>query len=393
MSRWQQLGDRRQAGLGLAMLGRVNFFIGGETHEAEDCLLEAIRLLEPDGPSRELVRAHVWTLPLRYASGRATEGRAEATQAIRIDEALGGTVFRAQLDTSLGVMEAMGGDPSGADRVRAALASAEESGDVEAIARAHLNLVLSLYELSDNAEGIAAADAGRQAIRRFGTAAFGWAIAGTQAEMHVQLGAFKDAIDLATFVLSSDRARIIPAAIVWAGSAAARALLRLGRMEEAARTLEDVLAPARELGGTSFLARLLAVDAELQEAKGDLSAAREKASELLGVLVGSTAVCEQVRCLPLVARVLGQEAHDSLRARLPVESIPAAFRPRYREADGLITKDARALAEASQLYATLRLPYDEARSRMLAGDADGCSAVLQTLDAPLPEHWRPVWGS
>jgi len=27
---------------------------------------------------------------------------------------------------------------------------------------------------------------------------------------------------------------------------------------------------------------------------------------------------------------------------------------------------------------------------MLAGDADGCSAVLLTLDAPLPEHWRPV---
>src|SRR5262249_49443739 len=157
--------------------------------EAEECLLEAIRLLEPDGPSRELVRAHVWTLPLRYAAGRTTEGRAEATQAIQIDEALGGTVFRAQLDTSLGVMEAMSGDPSGAGRVGTALASAEESGEVEAIARAHLNLVLSLYELSEYAQGIAAADAGRQAVRRFGTGTFGWAIAGTQAEMHVQLGA------------------------------------------------------------------------------------------------------------------------------------------------------------------------------------------------------------
>ena len=115
------------------------------------------------------------------------------------------------------MLEAISGIPSGAKRVREALGAAEESGDVEAIARAHLNLMLSYYELSRNEDGVAAAEAGRQAMRRYGTMAYAWTIAGTQAEMQVQLGRFQDAIDLTGFVLSGDGGRVSPAAVVWAG--------------------------------------------------------------------------------------------------------------------------------------------------------------------------------
>src|SRR5262249_26204692 len=162
----------------------------------------------------------------------------------------GGTEYRVQLDTSLGVLEAMSGQDAGVERVRSALQAAQETADVEAIARAHLNLMLSLYELSRNEEGVSEAEAGRQAMSRFGTMACAWAMAGTEAEMQVQLGRFQDAIDLAGFVLAGDRGRVSPSAVVWAGAARTRALLRLGRLEEAQGVLDEVLGPARMMGGT-----------------------------------------------------------------------------------------------------------------------------------------------
>ncbi len=377
--RWRTLGDRRQAGLSLAMLGRVYFFLAGESHVAEESLREAILLLEPDGPSRELVRAHVWNLPLQYAAGRAREGREEARRAMAVDEALGGTEYRVQLEISLGGLEAMSGDPGGVERIRTAITSVEESGDVEAIARAHLNLSLSLFDLSDNDEGVVAADSGRQALRRFGTPSYEWALAGKQAEMLVELGRFDEAIELAGEVLSAHTRDVISPAIVWAGSAIVRGLLRVGRLAEAERELVEVLEPARRLGGTAFLVRVLTAAAELQESRGNLVAARQAALEVVNLLDDCSATCAQVRALPQVARLLGAKPAARLLTQISSEPGRPSFEPRLLEARGVIKRDSSTLLKAAEQYGVLRLPYDEARCRLYGGDAEGCAAVLHHL--------------
>jgi class 3 adenylate cyclase/tetratricopeptide (TPR) repeat protein len=385
-TRWQTLADPHQAGLSLAMLGRVEFFLAGDSHEAQECLREAILLLEPDGPSRELIRAHVWNLPLQYTAGHAREGGEQARQALAVDEALGGTEYRVQLEISLGGLEAMSGDPSGIERIRKALTSAEESGDVDAIARAHLNLVLSLSDLSSNQEGIVAADAGRRALRRFGTPSYEWLLAGKQAEMLVELGRFEDAIELAGEVLSTRREDVVSPAIVWAGSAKVLALLRLGRTEEAQHELDDVLDPARCLGGTAFLVPVLSAAAELHESAGDLAAARQAADEVATLLINCSATCAQVRALPLVARLLGAETTARLLEQIGPERDQPSFKPRLLEAQGVVENDPSALLMAAKQYGALLLPYDEARCRLYGKDADGSAAVLRDLglkDGPL----------
>src|SRR5439155_9229809 len=89
-----------------------------------------------------------------------------------IAERLGLDGARANLLTSLGLSEVLTCQPAGIPRIQDALALAIESGEVEAVGRAWLNLVLGYREAGDFDAGLAAAEQGMKATRDMGAPSF-----------------------------------------------------------------------------------------------------------------------------------------------------------------------------------------------------------------------------
>ncbi|CAN5326878.1 adenylate/guanylate cyclase domain-containing protein [soil metagenome] len=387
---WRAIGNKHQAGAALAMLGRVYFF-SGESERGVEALRQAIDLLEPEGPSPELVRALTWTAIFNMISGRIEEGTELSERGLRIVEELGLEQARPHLLMSLGSFRVLRGDPAGVDQVRIGLDLAEAAEDVEAIGRAYVNLCLSLAELSQNSEGIAIARRGRDVTKKLGAPSFEWNIAGKEAEMLLELGRYEDAVDLCREILGPQRALMVAPALVWAGSYLCLALLRRGAFDEGRANLDEILPVARRIGGTMFLPTALLAEAELEEARSNRAAARHAVAEVLSIVVDTSAFTQQFRAVVPAARLLPRREVRPLLRRLRDRATHDAFRARLAEAQGIVEGDERRTREAATLYESLRLPYQEARCLIELGDLKAAAGILRRFgleDGPLGQRVR-----
>jgi adenylate cyclase len=365
---WRALGNVAKAGAALAVLGRV-FFFSGEVSRGTEVLLQAIDLLESHGPSADLVRAYVWTSIAWILVGDAARGAELAQRGLGMAEGLGMDAARSHLENSLGVFEVLSGEPSGAQRLRAALELAERSGDAEALGRAFLNLSMVLALLFENREGLEVCRRGRALMQTMGATSFEWVIAGQEATMAMEQGRFDHAEALAGEILGPQRPVVVVFGILFGGSALIGALIRQGRLEEARRALDEVLPLAWDVGATLFLLPILAWRAEVEAAEGNLVAARLTIEEILARLGDRPAALPALRVLvpALRLQVPGAEAlMDSLRRfdRHP------SFQAILAEARATMADDAALFAEAADRYAALELPAQEARCRFAAGQLD-----------------------
>lgn len=373
---WRTAGDVRRAGGALATLGRIQW-IAGEGNRAGESLERAIELLEPGGPSSELVRAHVWASTQHMLAGRMDQSVALATRGLEIEQSLGLLGPRSQLLNNLGVCQVDAGDPAGLDRLREALELAERSGDAEAIGRAYTNLPSSLGTFFRNRECAVVCERGREAMRRLGAPSFEMFIASNEAGALTDLGRYEDAEALAAVALTEQRAMKGVPGIVNAGSVLVVVWTRRGRYDEARAVIDDILPLARGLGGTEFLSLTLGLEAELEWARGNVAAAGQAMVEATEMVLAAPTVWHVVQLLALAARLLPPE-----RARELVDRVrPAARDPSWEavlaEAEAILEQDHARFARAAELCASLELPYQEARCRLEAGELDRAAAIIK----------------
>jgi len=374
---WRAMGDLRRAGAALALLGRAYFFLG-EIDRANEVLHRSVELLQPMGASEDLVRAFVWTSVLNVVKGNADEGAVLASRGLRMAEDLRMPSARSHLLVSLGVFETLSGDPSGLDRIRAALQMAEESDDAEAIGRAFVNLTKMLGELHRAREAQEFCERGRKVLHRLGAASLEWPVAGIQAQMLVELGLLSEAKDLAREMLGPQRRQLVATAIVYAGSALGEALLREGRYAETREVIDELLPSARRVGGSMVMTPTLLLEADLEDARGNAAAARQALAESIDVALGSSAVAHWFRPLRSAARLMPRDEVLPILERVrPNADRDASFDARLTEAEALLAgRDVSGLRRAADLYAALELPYQEARCLVDAGDLDRAAELI-----------------
>jgi tetratricopeptide (TPR) repeat protein len=383
----------RQAGASLATLGRVYFWTG-DGERASAILRQAIEVLEEEEPSPELVRAIVWNSTLSILMGRTEEGTALTKRGLELAGSMHLEAARSNLETSLGSFEVMRGDATGVDRIKSSLALAQELGDTEAIGRAYLNLALTMQELAQNVEGVEVCRRGRETLRDLGAPSFEWTVASFEAGMLAELGQFQEAEALCREIMGPQRAVTAGPALVFAGSYLGAIMIRLGRYEECRQLLDDVLPLARRIGGSKFLAPALMDDGELEEARGNFAAARQAISESVRVALSGSAAAHWFRPLVAAARLRVPESGEILERVRDRATHPSLQAP-LTEATALIERDADLFAEAGDLYASIELPYQEARCRLEAGDVEKGRDIIVRLGlhgGPLGRRLKELLG-
>jgi adenylate cyclase len=373
---WRAAGDPRQEGAALALLGRAHWE-AGDTERAGAVLRDAVALLDPLGASPELVQALVWSSTFQMLGGHNDDGASLARRGLELAKRLGLDVARSHLLNTLGACEVDDGHPEGAEKVRQALVLAERTGDVEALGRAYVNLPSCLAGLRELEESLAICRKGREAMARAGSPAFEWFIATNEAWVLAELGRLDEAEAVCRDVLAGQRAVVGVPGFVNAGNALAWLLTCRGRYEEARSLLDQVIPEARRIGGPELLSRVLVVEAELEEGRGNLAAAQQAAAAALDVVLDDFSAVHAGHVIPVAVRLLPADRASALVERMRPYVGHPAFEARVAEADGWLRRDAAASARAADLHASFGAVCDEARCRLAAGQLDRAWELIE----------------
>jgi tetratricopeptide (TPR) repeat protein len=389
---WRSLGDDRQAGRALATLGRV-YWIAGEGPRGKETLSRAIELLEPLGPSPELLRAYVWSSTQDMLEGHSDLSIADAERGLPIAERLGLDGDRSQLLNNIGVCLSFAGDPESLDRLREALELADRSGDVEAIGRIHTNLPSCLSTFQRHREAVDRCEQGREVMRALGAPAFEAFIAANEAGSLAMLGRYEDAETLAREAITTQRAMNAIPGMVNAGSTLVQVATRRGRLDEARAVLDEVLPLSRGLGGAEFLGLMLTMEVELEQARGNLAAALQAAEEAVDVVTSVAAISHAVDLLPVAARVLPEDRVLALLDRVRPYVRDPSWEAATAQAEGWVGRGSSRFGHAAELYRSLELPYEEALCRLEAGDLDRAREIIKRFgleNGPLGTRLREL---
>jgi tetratricopeptide (TPR) repeat protein len=374
---WKELGDKRRAGEALANLGRVYWSSTGEVDRATEAGREAIELLEPLGPSPELAQAYVWSSTQRMLEGRLEVAIDLATKGLEIAEALDLDGARSHLLNTLGCCESQAGNPAGLDRIREALVLADRSGEAEAIGRAYVNIPSTLALFQRNREGAEICKRGRQVMRKLGSPTFETFIAANQADMLAQLGDYAEAESMCRELLGARRSVLGVPGTSNAGWILARILTFTGRYDEARELLDEVIPLARRLTGAEYLAPVLATEAELEEARGNLAAARQSVREAVEVELEEPNIAHWVKPIVPVCRLLPEDEARRLIEAPPKPPRDPSHEAPLIEARAVLDSDPSGHARAAELYSSLELPYEEARCRIGAGHLERAREIVE----------------
>ncbi|HJP65820.1 MAG TPA: adenylate/guanylate cyclase domain-containing protein [Actinomycetota bacterium] len=388
---WRTLGETQRAGATLAVLSRAQW-ISGEAERAWESIERAVQDLEPAGPTPELVRAYVNGSTVTMLRGRFDQSMPFCRRGLEIAEQLGLDGARSQLLNTLGVCMASEGDASGIDRLREALEIAERAGDAEAIGRAYVNLPSMLSNYGRNREALEIEERGREVLRRLGAMGIKQFVRANEAWSLLELGSYEDAMALAGEAMDDARAMGAASGTVNAGMTLADLAMRRGRYDDARRVLDEFLPLARGLGGTEFLLQALAREVELEWDRGNLAAAAQSLAEAVDIVLESSTVVHTLYVLVLAA-ALGARRMSELLDRVRDRGHAPIFHASLAEAEAWLSKDQRRFAEAADLYASLELPYQEARAALEAGELDRAGSIIKRFgleDGPLGARLREL---
>jgi adenylate cyclase len=363
---WRKLGDLRQAGVALALLGRVHW-VAGESDRARDTLERAIKLLEPHGATAELVVAYVWASTGHMLAGKPELAADVALKGLQIAEDLGLDAERSHLLNTLGVCEVEEAKPGGVDRVREALLLAERVGDSEAIGRGYVNLPSCLELFMESEESAQLCRKGRAIMRGFGAPSFEWFIAANEAHSLLRIGRYSDAEELARQALDEARALSAVPGIINASGALIQIMTFDGRLEEARQMLDEILPLARGVGGAEFLAWILQHEAHLEAARGNLATATQSMMEVFEMLHEIRSSMHALHFAPAVARFLPDRAPALLNELGRYDKHPAT-RALLIETRAALEHNGELFKQAADLYASLGAVAQELHCRLESGE-------------------------
>jgi tetratricopeptide (TPR) repeat protein len=289
----------------------------------------------------------------------------------------------------------MVGDSEGLALLRDALELAERSGEAEAIGRAYSNLAATLAMFQRHRESAEVSRRGQELSRRLGSPAFEIFHAGNEAQSLAELGRYEDTEAIANEALATARAIKGVPAICNAAAPVVLALLPRGRYEEARELMDEILPLARGLGGNEFLTLGLLLEAKLEQARGNLNAARQAITEAADMVLETPTVWHVAAILETAARLLPKERVQELLNRVRPGAEDPAFEVMVAEAEGLLSGDAERLKRAAEIYSSLEMPYAEARCRLEAGELDRAREIIERYglqEGPLGARLRELEG-
>ena len=350
---YRQLGDRRGEGDALRLLSAI-VWCPGKLDEAERAGRDAVAVLEPLGPGRELAMAYANMAALAMNHEDASATADWGARALDLARALGDEAIELHALGSIGTMEFLAGGPDARASAERSLELALRSGLVDGALRAYSNLAWAAvrhraYPLADGYLRAATEHASNPELDL-------WLIhvLGYRARAELDQGRWADASETAAVVIEGRLASPLP--VILALSVAGRLRARRGD--------PDPWAPLDE-------ARSLAGE-ELQRIE-PVALARAETAWLAGDRERVVAETEHV--LALARRcdarwVIGEAA--CWRRRAGVEEEPGAAVP-----EPYALELAGDFEQASARWAALGCPYDAALA--LAG-ADDETALRRALD-------------
>jgi DNA-binding CsgD family transcriptional regulator/tetratricopeptide (TPR) repeat protein len=257
----------------------------GDRVAAASAVEEALRLLPVDPPSTVRARALGHAASLDLLAGRYRAARGRAGEALTVARAVGARAEEALALGVLGWAEAvLGSVEEGIATFREGVVIADELGGVEGIALARSNLSSLLDRVGRTEEALAEALAGFAEAERLGVArTYGGTLLGHAAKALINLGRWEEAATTLDRGLDLDP---IGRPAVWLRINQARLDTGRGRFEAAERQLQEARGAGEQLGiGELYHAALLAGIADLAGWRGDISgvrAAEEEAVTLQG---------------------------------------------------------------------------------------------------------------
>jgi tetratricopeptide (TPR) repeat protein len=194
----------------------------------------------------------------------------------------------------------------------------------------------------------------------------------------LELGMYEDAEALAKESLDDARGMGAAPGMVNAGMTLAWVAIRKGRFDEARRFLDELLPVARGLGGTEFLMQDLAVEVDLEWSRGNLAVAAQSLAEAIDLVLDSSTIIHTLYVL-VPAAALRADRLPELMDRVKGRGQDSVFEAALAEAEGWLSSDRDRFARAADLYASLELPYQEARAALRAGQLDRAETIIQRL--------------
>jgi DNA-binding CsgD family transcriptional regulator/tetratricopeptide (TPR) repeat protein len=353
----RRLRDPSREGVALCSLAR-RIWCGGRAAEAEQACLEAVAVLEPLPPGRELAMAYGVVSAICMNKEDPEGTLAWGGRAIELAERFDDTEILAYTLNNIGTVKLLSGDPVGTEALDRSLELAQRAGLEDHAGRAfiHFGWVLArnrAYELEDRLT------AGIEYCSERGLDLWWLYLLAYRARSELDRGRWDEAADSAGFVLGNPRDAVLlrTLALVVLG------LLRARRGDPEASPLLDE---------ASLLAQDL--DGELQRV-APVAAARAEAAWLEGKYEAVAAETEAALDLAVERRspwAIGELAVWRKRAGIDEPIPPGAAEPYALQLAG-------EWARASEVWTRIGCPYEAALALAAADDDDALRSALDEL--------------
>ena len=336
-----------------AMLREYGTFLktAGSTERSERAIDEAVELLEPLGPSRELAAAYSSRAGGHMMAGHFAEWVRWTQATLDLADQLALPEYRMRALQYRGIHRVMSGDLEGRVDLEEALRLGLELGLGSETASAYVNLADWVAYLDGTAASLAVTEAGIRFAERRGLGANGMWLRSESTWRLFDSGRWDDVIEVSAEIRRwhGDRGRAQP--VVIAGTQEAAVRLYRGELDAASEQLDHLLPAAREIGDVQAYRPALATAGLIAARRGRPDEARALLEELEHDLEAGTydrayGMLDGTR----LARALGDVGCAGRIARMSADFVPAypfgraamlASRAEVSEAEG---RSAEALA-------------------------------------------------
>jgi DNA-binding CsgD family transcriptional regulator/tetratricopeptide (TPR) repeat protein len=210
LSCYREIGDRRGEGDMLRALS-VTLWCPRLPDDADRAGRDAVAILEPLGPSRELANAYANMASLGMNNEDAEETYAWGERAIELARRFGDKAIELNALNSVGTMEFLAGGPAARGTGERSLAMAQETGDVEGVLRAYSNLAWAALRHRDYPLAERYLDAAAAASASDPELDLWWIhLLGYRARIELDLGRWAEAAETAATILRAQLVSPLP---------------------------------------------------------------------------------------------------------------------------------------------------------------------------------------
>ena len=275
----RQLGDRRAEADAVRLLSRLLRYVG-RTADAHRAALEAVELLEPLPPGRELVLAYCNLSHLGVNAEDLDTAVVWAERALVLAQALGDAEGQVYALTNIGVVQLLTNEPSARATLDRVLELAERHGLEEHHGRAFVTLVLWPVRQRMYAFAAEYLDAGLDYCTEHGLDTWRLYLLAARARLELDTGRWNQAAGSAALVVRDARSARVPRS--WALVVLGLVGARRGEADPSAE-LAEAASLSRSSGELQRLGPVAAAHAEVAWLRGDPVAAQVASDEALAL--------------------------------------------------------------------------------------------------------------